>query len=161
MTLYRYTLCLIRKADHVLLLNRRKQPAMGMWNGVGGKIESGESPAESVIRETYEETGIRLTDVRFAGTILLQADETVGIYLFLADMPDEQILTTPLATREGILDWKQLDWILDPENTGVISNLKAYLPHVLTEPSPMLHTLDYAGHQLLDHQISPLEQVIN
>ena len=131
-----------------------------MWNGVGGKIESGESPMESVIRETREETGIRLTDVRFAGTILLQADETVGIYLFLADMPDEQMLTTPLATREGILDWKQLDWILDPENTGVISNLKTYLPHVLKQTTPQLHTFHYDGHRLLEHHISELEQTI-
>ncbi|OIN65936.1 DNA mismatch repair protein MutT [Exiguobacterium sp. KRL4] len=159
--MYRYTLCLIRKADQWLLLNRQKQPAMGMWNGVGGKIEAGESPTEAVIRETFEETGLTIPDVQFAGTILLRAEETAGIYLFLADMPNEQMLTTPFATREGILDWKRLDWILDPENTGVISNLKAYLPYVLTEPSPMLHTFNYAGHQLLDHQVSPLEHVIN
>ncbi|MCK2157437.1 8-oxo-dGTP diphosphatase [Exiguobacterium sp. 17-1] len=158
--MYRYTLCLIRKADQWLLLNRQKQPAMGMWNGVGGKIESGESPTEAVIRETFEETGLTIPDVQFAGTILLRADETVGIYLFLADMPDEQMITTPLATREGILDWKQTDWILDPENTGVISNLKAYLPYVIKQKTAQLHTFDYAGHQLLDHQISPLEHVI-
>ena len=76
--MYRYTICLIRQADQWLLLNRQKQPAMGMWNGVGGKIEPGESPAESVIRETFEETGLTLTAVQFSGTILLQADETVG-----------------------------------------------------------------------------------
>nr|WP_290754672.1 MULTISPECIES: hypothetical protein [unclassified Exiguobacterium] len=35
----RYTLCLIRHADSFLLVNRQKRPAMGMWNGVGGKIE--------------------------------------------------------------------------------------------------------------------------
>ena len=59
--MYRYTLCLIRKNDQWLLLNRQKQPAMGMWNGVGGKIEAGESPAESVTRETFEETGLTVT----------------------------------------------------------------------------------------------------
>ena len=57
---YPYTLCLIRQDDHFLLLNRQKQPAMGMWNGVGGKIEPGETPTAAVIRETFEETGIAL-----------------------------------------------------------------------------------------------------
>jgi len=153
--LYRYTLCLIRKNDQWLLLNRQKQPAMGMWNGVGGKIEAGESPAESVTRETFEETGLTLTDVQSSGTILLQADETVGIYLFLAELPPDQLLVTPLATREGILDW-----ILDPDNTGVISNLKTYLPHVLKQTTPQLHTFHYDGHRLLEHHISELEQTI-
>ena len=46
----RYTLCLIRHADSFLLVNRQKRPAMGMWNGVGGKIEPGETPEVAVIR---------------------------------------------------------------------------------------------------------------
>lgn len=158
--MYRYTICLIRQADQWLLLNRQKQPAMGMWNGVGGKIEAGESPTEAVIRETFEETGLTVPDVQFAGTILLQAEATVGIYLFLADLPPDQQLTTPVATREGILDWKQLDWILDPDNIGVISNLKAYLPRVLGQTMPQLHTFQYDGHRLLDYHAVPLEQEI-
>ncbi|MCT4780704.1 MULTISPECIES: 8-oxo-dGTP diphosphatase [Exiguobacterium] len=159
--MYRYTLCLIRKADQWLLLNRQKQPAMGMWNGVGGKIEAGESPTEAVIRETFEETGLALTDVQFSGTILLRADETAGIYLFLAELPPDQQLTTPFATREGILDWKRLDWILEPDNIGVISNLKAYLPRVLEQTTLQLHTFEYDGHRLLDYHAVPLEQEIH
>jgi len=143
-----------------LLLNRQKQPAMGMWNGVGGKIEAGESPTEAVIRETFEETGLTIPDVQFAGTILLRAEETAGIYLFLADLPPDQQLTTPVATREGILDWKRLDWILEPDNIGVISNLKAYLPRVLEQTTLQLHTFEYDGHRLLDYHAVPLEQEI-
>lgn len=158
--MYRYTLCLIRKADQWLLLNRQKQPAMGMWNGVGEKIEAGESPTEAVIRETFEETGLTIPDVQFAGTILLRAEETAGIYLFLADLPPDQQLTTPVATREGILDWKRLDWILEPDNIGVISNLKAYLPRVLEQTTLQLHTFEYDGHRLLDYHAVPLEQEI-
>jgi len=143
-----------------LLLNRQKQPAMGMWNGVGGKIEAGESPTEAVIRETFEETGLTIPDVQFAGTILLRAEETAGIYLFLADLPPDQQLTTPVATREGILDWKRLDWILEPDNIGVISNLKAYLPRVMEQTTLQLHTFEYDGHRLLDYHAVPLEQEI-
>ncbi len=43
----------------------------GTFNGIGGKIESGESALSSVIRETHEEVGAQLTaeDVRFVGRI--------------------------------------------------------------------------------------------
>lgn len=44
----KYTLCLIRNDDQLLLLNRVKKPQMGMWNGVGGKIEVGGKTAASM-----------------------------------------------------------------------------------------------------------------
>ncbi|WP_215115234.1 8-oxo-dGTP diphosphatase [Exiguobacterium sp. s80] len=147
---YPYTLCLVRQDDHFLLLNRQKQPAMGMWNGVGGKIEPGETPTAAVVRETFEETGIMLSQVQFAGTAVLRAEQAVGIYLYLADLPDGQTLPTPLVTREGILDWKSLNWILDPDNIGIISNLKHYLPNILNGPL-CRHTFDYNQHQLTDY----------
>ena len=157
--MYRYTLCLIRKNDQWLLLNRQKQPAMGMWNGVGGKskpVSHRQNPSPGK-RSKKPVLRYRCPVRR---TILLQAEATVGIYLFLAELPPDQLLVTPLATREGILDWKQLDWILDPDNTGVISNLKTYLPHVLKQTTPQLHTFHYDGHRLLEHHISELEQTI-
>ncbi len=152
---YPYTLCLVRQGDQFLLLNRQKQPAMGMWNGVGGKIEPGETPSAAVVRETFEETGITLSQVQLAGTAVLRAEQAVGIYLYLADLPDGQTLATPRATREGILDWKSLDWILNPDNIGIISNLKHYLPNILSGP-PRQHTFTYKQHQLLDYSTTVL-----
>ena len=58
------TLCYIKENDKVLMLYRnRKEQDMnqGKWIGVGGKLEPGESPEECLIREVYEETGLRLT----------------------------------------------------------------------------------------------------
>lgn len=37
--MYKQTLCFIRKSDELLMLNREFEPAQGLWNGVGGKIE--------------------------------------------------------------------------------------------------------------------------
>ena len=45
---------------------------MGMWNGVGGKIEENETPYEGIIRETFEETGIELSSVTYKGTVVLK-----------------------------------------------------------------------------------------
>lgn len=34
-------------------------------------------------------------------------------------------------TREGILDWKHIGWILNPSNLGIAEMVKEYLPVLL------------------------------
>ncbi|MCM3732452.1 NUDIX domain-containing protein [Fictibacillus nanhaiensis] len=50
-----YTVCFIQRKQQLLLLNRIKAPLMGLWNGVGGKIEPYESIKEGALREVFEE----------------------------------------------------------------------------------------------------------
>ena len=53
---------IIAVIDHtggkMLMCRRRKNPYMGMYNLVGGKIEPGEESAHAAYRELSEETGI-------------------------------------------------------------------------------------------------------
>jgi 8-oxo-dGTP diphosphatase len=48
--------------EHLLML-RAKQPNLGVWSPIGGKLEmaTGESPFECAVRETREETGLAVT----------------------------------------------------------------------------------------------------
>ncbi len=149
----KYTLCLIRSENKFLLLNRLKKPQMGTWNGVGGKIEYGETPLESVIRETLEETGIRLKEVAYAGNVLFQSSQgREGMYLFIAELPDGQYLETPVGTAEGILDWKPIDWILHRDNRGVAANLRVYLPAVLENRTGLEHLFTYNEGIITDYK---------
>ena len=50
----KYTLCFIRRGDEILMLNREKPSWMGMWNGVGGRMEANETPKECILREVWE-----------------------------------------------------------------------------------------------------------
>ena len=43
-------------------------PNQGLWNGVGGHINPGET-REAVIREVLEETGYQINDPQFAGLL--------------------------------------------------------------------------------------------
>ncbi|MED1114597.1 NUDIX hydrolase [Bacillus paramycoides] len=160
--MYKYTICFIRKGDNILLLNRNKKPTMGMWNGVGGKIEDNETPYEGVIRETFEETGIQLQSVTYKGNVIFkdkdEPRDCEGMYVFLADLPDGVHMDTPLSTAEGILEWKSIDWILDGDNRGVVSNLQRYLPILLKEDHKLEHTFIYDNRNIIDYITSILTE---
>ncbi len=44
------------------MLKRNKAPNKGLWSPIGGKLEmdSGESPHQCAVRETFEEVGLRI-----------------------------------------------------------------------------------------------------
>jgi 8-oxo-dGTP diphosphatase len=57
---------LVLKDGKVLLSKRKADHGKGTWNLPGGHLEYGESPEECAIRESLEETGIRIKNVRFS-----------------------------------------------------------------------------------------------
>lgn len=52
------------RRGELLLLERAKEPNIGCWSPIGGKLEmsEGESPFQTAIRETGEETGLAITE---------------------------------------------------------------------------------------------------
>ncbi|ASK63820.1 DNA mismatch repair protein MutT [Virgibacillus phasianinus] len=152
----KYNLCLIRRGTKILLLNREFPTWLGCWNGVGGKLEENEQPRDSVIREVYEETQINSPDLQFKGLITWSTPEGSdfgGMYLYLADIPEDYHYQTPLKTDEGILDWKEIDWILHPENRGMASNIPTCLEKVLYDEQCFNHHSIFADGQMVE-QIS-------
>lgn len=59
--------CIQRLNGEILLLNRNSEPVG--WCLAGGKIEENETPAEAIIREVMEETGIDIShyDIKLMG----------------------------------------------------------------------------------------------
>ncbi|TNJ68116.1 8-oxo-dGTP diphosphatase [Paenibacillus hemerocallicola] len=138
----KYTLCLIRQGSKILLLNREHPAWMGCWNGIGGKIEKEEQPRSSMLREIQEETQIESPELSFKGLITWTTVEGAGfggLYLYAAEIPDEYEYVTPIKTEEGILDWKEISWIMHPDNQGVASNVPSCLEKVLYESSCYNH----------------------
>lgn len=90
-TRYKYTLGFIYcpETEQVLFLNRQKLPWMGRWNGVGGKLDPEESPLECIIRETEEETGLKVSLYKDKGVLRWARDgaDLGGVHLFVAEVP--------------------------------------------------------------------------
>lgn len=55
----RRTLLFFVKDDQILLAMKKRGFGAGKWNGVGGKIETGESIEDALVRESIEEVGVK------------------------------------------------------------------------------------------------------
>lgn len=157
----KYTICFIVHGDKLLLLNRKFSPNMGLWNGVGGKLEPGEAPLDGVLREVREETGIVLHEARFAGIVTWKSltEDYGGMYAFVAKLSDEQLAGTslePAEREEGILAWVDRDWALHPDNAGIVANIRQFLPPMLAGEMREYQCVYDDNETLLDFRMLPL-----
>jgi 8-oxo-dGTP diphosphatase len=160
--MYKYTLCFIKQGNKLLMLNRDFQPAKGLWNGVGGKIDEGESPYECVLREVFEETGIQLNHAEYKGIITWKVDATYsgGMYAFLAEVPEYQVYPPLKKIDEGILDWKDKSWVLDEGNLGVGEMIPKFLPSILNDEQSYEHQCTLFNNKLTEYIAIPISSDI-
>lgn len=109
-----------------------------------------------MLREIYEETGMDLVHVAFQGLITWSTAEGAGfggLYLYHAIVPADMTYETPRKTPEGILDWKEIEWVLHPNNQGVARNIPQCLENIQDGQSCFhLHSF-FTGNEI-SHQIS-------
>lgn len=114
------TLCYIERGDEYLLLHRVKKENdlnRDKWIGVGGKLEEGESPEECLVREVWEETGLRLRSWRYRGLVTFVSDRWEGEYMHLFTATDFEGEIGECA--EGELEWiKKRDFAALPQWEG-------------------------------------------
>ncbi|MHA1299252.1 MAG: NUDIX hydrolase [Candidatus Helarchaeota archaeon] len=76
------------KDGKVLLIQRAAEPDKGMWSIPGGLIENGETAEEAAIRETFEETGIKVNKVEFVDAVtkvIFDEEEKVQYHFAIFD----------------------------------------------------------------------------
>ena len=156
----KFTICFIKQGSKILLLNREFPSWMGIWNGIGGKIEEGESPRESIIREVYEETGLSISDPQFKGITSWIVDDVCvdGMYLYIAELPIAESYSTPVKTFEGILDWKEYEWITNPKNAGLTSDIPKYIKYIFNDETIYEHRCYYKNEALVNHEMIQIDK---
>lgn len=82
-------LCYIEKDNSYLMLykNKRKNDYnLGKWVGIGGHVEKNETIEECLLREVYEETGLKLLNYKNRGIVYFYNDEyKEKMYLFTSN----------------------------------------------------------------------------
>lgn len=159
--MYQQTLCFIRRNDELLMLNREYKPTLGLWNGVGGKIEGNETPLECVIREVKEETDIDISNCEILdkGIITWDVDSasfTGGMYVYLVNIEAEFNYVTPRKVDEGILDWKKISWLLEDQNFGVGEMIPHFLPTILSDDKKYNHFCILENAKLTKYEFKEL-----
>lgn len=103
------TLVYVKQQAKTLMLHKAKGYQKGKWNGLGGKLEPGESPEECMRREVFEESGLTVKKAQLKGFLTWpQFDEEDDWYAFVYVVTE--FSGEPKASDEG-----ELQWIADEE----------------------------------------------
>ncbi len=144
------TLAYVRRGSRTLMLRRpeRGHAQSGKYNGLGGKLEPGESPEESMRREVLEEAGLVVHAARFKGLITFPdfdgADDWyVWVYVVTGFAGE------PRSGPEGELVWVE---------TGAVADLplwegdRYFLPW-LDEPGTFSAVFRYEDGRFVSYEV--------
>ena len=146
------TLCYVRQNHQTLMLHRNRKPNdihEGKWNGLGGKVEPGESPLDCVIREVREESGLTILDPTFKGFIafpLFDGRRDWHVHLFTASRFTGSLIESP----EGELRWIDTDRLLE---LPLWPGDRIFIP-LLAQPGVFMGRFDYTHGQLAHHELT-------
>jgi len=136
--------CLIRKNGKFLVLRRskRKKYAPGVVHLVGGKIDLDENPYSAAIREVYEETGVKVENVRLEA-VFLELKPVLGepynwlIFHFSADYKEGNVKET----EEGELLWLTGEEV---KRQNLFPSVRPVIEHILDkETGTVFATFEY------------------
>ena len=106
------TLLFLRRGNEVLLAMKKRGFGAGRWNGVGGKLEAGETVEQALIRETQEEIGVtpkvydKVADLHFDE--LFKGESTLmNVHVYVATEWEDE----PTESEEMKPQWFALDQI--------------------------------------------------
>lgn len=155
------TLAFIKSPDgeSVLMVHRTFKDSdenLGKWNGVGGKVERGESVEEGMRREIMEETGLKVESMRFRGTVIWRdfgpkKEDWLG-FVFVVD----KFSGEPFAANdEGALSWVKIG---DIPSLPMWKGDALFLPMVFdADPRPFHGFMRYDGEEPVDWRVSRTE----
>lgn len=154
----RRTLLFLRRGDELLLAMKKRGFGAGKWNGVGGKLETGESIEEALIRECQEEIGVTPTAWEAVGELdFIQDAETddpwhMFVYAYVADEWDGE----PGESDEMRPEWFRLD---DIPYASMWDDDEYWLPMVL-DGKKVVGTFTFdIDDRLLTHDVRVVEEL--
>jgi 8-oxo-dGTP diphosphatase len=145
------TLCYVRNGEQTLMVHRVKKAQdmhLGKWNGLGGKLEPGETPEECARREIQEESGLEVADLTWKGLLTFPGfsnDEDWYAFVFVATVVDGPLIDSP----EGDLKWVDQEELF---GLNLWEGDRIFLPW-LDRPGVFSGKFTYLDGRLADHWV--------
>lgn len=126
-----YVLALVFDESHknLILMKRKKDPYNGLLNGIGGKVDPGETHFEAMKREFTEEVGFENPYLEHLVTLSFPFEH---LHVYYARVKHQPILIKE--NHEGIYDWHEIeDSFFDMNNTELAGegNLPYFIKYAL------------------------------
>lgn len=105
------TWMILKKGDRILLGHKKRGFGKGNINGIGGKLDPGETIEQAAVRETFEEIGVTATKFHKVGLVVFDElvyngeRQTCVMHCFIATHWDGE----PQETEEIIPEWFDID----------------------------------------------------
>lgn len=127
---------------------KRRDVHHGKWNGVGGKMNPGETPEECAEREILEETGLVVDSMNFKGILTFpnfDGENDWIVYVMIVSAFHGELISSP----EGDLSWIETHQLLElPLWEGDRIFLKW-----LDLPGVFSGKFDYKNGNLISHEV--------
>lgn len=157
----RRTLLLLRRDNEILLAMKKRGFGEGKWNGVGGKLEAGETVEQALLRETREEINVvpmsyhQVAELDFIQDSESDAPWHMYVYAYICDEWQGE----PSESEEMTPKWYALDKI---PYADMWQDDQYWLPMVLTgDKVTGMFTFDSAdnliSHNVMKQEFLPLE----
>ncbi|MBT7609207.1 MAG: 8-oxo-dGTP diphosphatase [Bacteriovoracaceae bacterium] len=151
-----FTLVYLVHKEQTLMIHRVKKENdihKDKYNGLGGKLEKGETPLQCAMREVKEESNLDIEDIKFKGHLLFPNFDGIGndwqVFLYRADSFSGELITE---NREGNLVWIDNDKMAD---LPLWEGDKIFLKY-LYGPEIIDASFTYKNGQLSHHKIAIL-----
>ena len=141
------TLCFVLQGNRVLLIRKKRGLGAGKFNGVGGKLEPGETELAAIHREAREELGITLIHPEPRGLLHFQFED--GYSLRCTAYVASQFEGEPISTAEADPVWFTTDTLPFLE---MWEDDRLWLPQMLQGRHFRGYFL-FAGDKMLSHLI--------
>ncbi len=147
----RVTNCMLMADGKALMLQK---PRRNWWVAPGGKMESGESIHDSVMREFYEETNLKIKHPELKGIftmVNMKDDQIVHEWMLFSFRAYEFEGVANQEIDEGILKWQPLDDILA---LPMAEGDRKILDHMMNGQGILIGTFKYTeDFILLDYKL--------
>ena len=111
--------CYLIKDNEVVVIKYKKgNKKEGYYDIPGGKIEEGESPKQTAIREMKEETGIEIQNLKYKGIMTIEYPDRMFI---LDTFISKEYEGEPQEFEENTSEWIDIDELLKKEK--ILSNI--------------------------------------